>query len=107
MKVLLDECLDRRLRSELAGHDVRTVGEMGWAGMANGALLAAAQSEFDVFLTLDASLPYQQNLRGFQIAVILLRAKTARLADLKPLLPRLAQALLRTRPGEVVTLAEE
>ena len=107
MRVLLDECLDRRLKLQLADHEVRTVSEMGWAGTANGALLAAAQNEFDVFLTVDASLPYEQNLQGFQIAVILLRAKTARLADLQPLLPRLAQALLRTRPGEVITVAEE
>ena len=107
MRVLLDECLDRRLRFELAGHEARTVAEMGWAGMANGELLTVAQNDFDVFLTLDANLPYQQNLRGFHIAVILLRAKTARLTDLKPLLPQLAQALLRTRPGEVITLAGE
>ena len=107
MKVLLDECLDRRLKLQLANHEVRTVSEMGWAGMANGALLAVAQNEFDVFLTVDVSLPYQQNLQGFQIAVILLRARTTRLADLKPLLPRLAQALLRARSGEVITVAEE
>ena len=99
----MDECLDRRLKLQLTDHEVRSVSEMGWAGMANGALLTVAQNEFDVFLTLDASLPYQQNLRGFQIAVILLRAKTARLADLKPLLPRLAQALLRIGPSEVIT----
>ncbi|MGH9651676.1 MAG: hypothetical protein ACRD3I_14570, partial [Terriglobales bacterium] len=79
----------------------------GWAGLANGELLAVAQNEFDLFLTVDTNLPYQQNLQGFQIAVILLRAKTTRLADLKPLLPRLAQALLRTRPGEVITVVEE
>ena len=107
MKVLLDECLDRRLKLQLADHEVKSVAEMGWAGMANGELLALAQTQFDVFLTLDASLPYQQNLQGFRIAVILLRAKTARLADLKPLLPRLAQALLRTRPGDVITVEEE
>ena len=103
----MDECLDRRLKLQLAGHEVRIVSEMGWAGMANGALLAVAQNEFDVFLTLDASLPYQQSLRGFQIAVILLRAKTNRLADLKPLLPLLAKAMLSTRPGKVITVAEE
>ena len=107
MKVLLDECLDRRLKLQLADHEVKSVAEMGWAGMANGALLSVAQNEFDVFLTVDASLPYQQNLQGFQIAVILLRARTTRLADLKPLLPRLAQALLKTRPGEVITVSEE
>ena len=105
--MLLDECLDRRLKLQLADHEVRTVSEMGWAGMANGALLAAAQNEFDVFLTVDASLPYQQNLQGFQMAVILLRAKTTRLADLKPLLPRLVQVLLRARPGDVITVEEE
>ncbi len=107
MKALLDECLDRRLKRELVGHEVKTVSEAGWAGMANGELLAAAEKQFDVFLTVDARLPYQQNLRGFRIAVVLLRARTSRLADLKRLLPRLTESLLKLRPGEVTTVSEE
>jgi len=51
MRILLDECVPRRLRSELAGHDVFTVVEMGWSGKQNGELLALAESHFDVFLT--------------------------------------------------------
>jgi len=60
MRVLLDECLPRRLKRELAGHDVRTVAEMGWAGNSNGALLNLAQEKFDIFVTVDKNLTAQQ-----------------------------------------------
>jgi hypothetical protein len=62
VKVLLDECLDRRLASELPGHDVRTAPQMGWANYKNGRLLTAAQQQFEAFVTIDKKLPHQQNL---------------------------------------------
>ena len=62
MRVLLDECLPRRLKRELVGHDARTVPEMGWASRRNGELLALAAAEFDVFLTVDRNLSYQQDV---------------------------------------------
>ena len=68
MRVLLDECLPRRLKRELVGHDVRTAPEMGWASKTNGELLALASAEFDVFLTSDRNLSRQQNLSAFDIA---------------------------------------
>jgi hypothetical protein len=64
MKILFDECLPRRLKNCLPGHDCRAVPEMGWAGKSNGDLLALAEPSFSVLITMDANLDYQQNLRG-------------------------------------------
>jgi len=72
MKVLIDECLPRPLKSRLTGHDYRTVQEMGWAGVKNGQLLLLAEQDFEVFLTGDKNLRYQQNLATRQIAIVLL-----------------------------------
>jgi predicted nuclease of predicted toxin-antitoxin system len=75
MKLLLDENLPHQLRHELPGHDCFTVAYMGWAGIENGELLALAASDgFEVFLTKDANLQYEQNLKDFPIAVVVLRA---------------------------------
>ena len=73
MRVLLDECVPRRLKRDLPGHDTRTAPEMGWASKRNGDLLRVAEQEFDVFLTVDQKLQDQQNLSAFKIAVIMLR----------------------------------
>jgi hypothetical protein len=72
MKVLIDECLPRPLKSRLVGHDYRTVQELGWDGVKNGQLLLLAEKDFEVFLTGDKNLRYQQNLDTRQIAVVLL-----------------------------------
>jgi hypothetical protein len=69
MKVLLDECIPRKFKNSLLGHDCRTVPEIGYAGTKNGALLSVAESKgFDVFLTIDKGLEYEQNLAGRNIA---------------------------------------
>ena len=74
MRVLLDECVPRALRKELHGHDVKTVAEAGWAGVKNGELLQLAANEFDVFLTIDRNLEYQQNFSGVVLAVVVVHA---------------------------------
>jgi len=74
VKLLLDECVDRRLARELQGHSVETVPHMGWAGKKNGELLKLAEQQFDVFITTDQNLSFQQNLAKFKIAVIVLFA---------------------------------
>ena len=89
MKVFVDECVDWRLSREIAGHEVRTARQMGWSTIKNGELLALATRAFDVFVTVDRNLSFQQNLPAFAIAVIVLRARSNRLADLKPLVPEL------------------
>jgi predicted nuclease of predicted toxin-antitoxin system len=75
MKLLLDECVDWRLLRDLEGHEVKTVKQLGWENVRNGALLRLASTQFDVFLTVDSNLPYQQNAALFPIAVIILRGK--------------------------------
>lgn len=101
MRILLDECIDRRLGKEIAGHEVITVPQAGWAGITNGDLLRLAQEQFDVFVTVDRNLSFQQNLPQFAIAVIVLRAPANRLKDLRPLLPQLQRMLPLVPKGEV------
>ncbi len=70
MRVLLDESLPRRLKHELAEHEVKTVPEVGWAGKKNGELLRFAEPDYDVFVTMDRQLPFQQNLAALDLCVI-------------------------------------
>ena len=104
MRVLLDECLPRRLKRDLIGHEVRTVPEMRWSGRRNGDLLRLAAREFDAFLTVDRRLPREQKLSMFRIAVIVLVARSNRLLDLLPLVPAILEVLPRARPGEAVVV---
>jgi hypothetical protein len=97
VKVLLDECVDARLAREITGHEVRTVPQMGWAGIKDRPLLGLAEASFDALVTTDGNLEFQQNLAKFDLAIVVLEAKTNRLADLKPLVPALL-AMLPTAP---------
>lgn len=107
MRFLLDECLPARLRRDLPGHDVDTVLRAGWAGIKNGRLLSliADSANFDVFLTMDKSLPHQQQLSGLPFAIIILRAKSNRYEDTQPLMPEVLRRLNEFKPGcvQVVT----
>ncbi len=105
MRLLLDESLPRPLKWELTSHDVSTVPEMGWAGKDNGELLELAGESFDVFITADQGIEYQQNLAGFDVAVVTLAARTNRLEDLRALIPKLLSSLQDLKPGEVLRLA--
>jgi len=104
MKILLDECIDRKLAREFADYEVRTVPQMGWAGVKNGQLLALAEAEFDVFITVDRNLSFQQNLSQFDIVVIVLQAPTNRLADLKPLAPQVLAILANVAKGQATVI---
>src|SRR6266487_2534374 len=99
MRVLLDESVDWRLSRDLVGHQVMTARQMGWVSIRNGELLALAAQEFDVFVTVDRNLSFQQNLAPLNIAVIILQASTNRLADLKMLVPELLVAIASAGPG--------
>ena len=99
MKVLIDECVDWRLARDIPGHSVKTARQMGWTTIKNGELLALAAAEFDVFVTVDRNLSFQQKLGSYPIAVIVLAAKSNRLADLRPLVPKLLAAIERAAPG--------
>ena len=105
MRVILDECVDRRLARQFPGHAVKTVPEMGWATIRNGDLLALAEREFDVFVTVDRNLSFQQNLPRFKIAVLILRARSNRLTDLLPLMPKVLQLLTRPKMGDAVSVS--
>ena len=101
MRVLLDECLPSRLKRELVGHDAKTAPEMGWASKRNGELLALAVGQFDVFLTADRNLSYQQDVSSFDVAVVVLVARSNRLEDLRPLAPRILEVLALAERGAV------
>jgi hypothetical protein len=105
VRLLLDECIDRRLAKEFVGYEVKTVPQMGWAGIKNGQLLALAETEFDVFITVDRNLSFQQNLPQFKIAVVVLHAFSNRLADLKPLAPKILEVLATVTKG-IATVVE-
>lgn len=102
MRLLLDESVPVRRRRSLPNHSVKTVVEMGWGGVKNGALLILAAKEFDAFLTVDKNLPYQQNVANLPIAVILLEASSNELASLLPLVQKLDQALGSLQPGTFI-----
>ena len=104
MRVLLDECLPRRLGLELTGHLVSTVPQAGWAGVSNGKLLALIVGNYDAFLTVDKNLSAQQQMAALSFGVIVLRAPSNHLVDLRPLLPQILAALTTLQPGTVVTV---
>ena len=104
MRILIDECLDWRLKREFPRHAASTVTDMGWGGLKNGALLSVAQPKFDVFVTGDQNLWAQQNVANFTIAIVVLRATSTRLADCLPLIPKVLALLSQLRPGTVTDI---
>lgn len=99
MKVLLDENLPHRLRHELSGHDVFTVRFLGWNGLKNGDLLRRAAKEgFDVLVTIDAGIRYEQNPTTLPCAVLAIRALSNAFEDIEPLLPDITSALKNLTP---------
>ena len=102
LNVLIDECLDRRLSKEIKSHYVKTVPDMGWAGLTNGKLLSQAQESFDVFITSDQNLSYQQNLPKYDIAVIVLFPTRNNLDALKLLIPSLMKVLSRPLSKQII-----
>jgi predicted nuclease of predicted toxin-antitoxin system len=99
MRVLLDECVDWRLLRDLTDHDTKTVKQLGWEKIKNGALLRAAADQFDVLVTVDKDMPSQH------VAVVVLRGRSTRLADLRKLLPTLRGALESPKFGEFQVLS--
>jgi hypothetical protein len=102
VRILRDECLPRRLQRDLVGHTARTVPEMGWASKQNGDLLGLAEAEFDVFLTVDRNLSFQQDVARFKLAVVVLVAAGNRHSDLQPLVADLLNVLVGLAPGQLV-----
>src|SRR5438067_8272896 len=103
VRALLDEQLPRQLAGELTGHTAGTVQEQGWSGMKNGDLLRRAEQEgFEVFVTADRNLQFQQNLSRSSLRVVVLAAPSNALEDILPLVPGLLGAISMCRPGQVI-----
>lgn len=101
MKVLLDECVPKRLGRLLSGHDVVTTPLAGWAGITNGELLQRASKDFDVFVTVDRNLAFQQNPSNLPLPVIVIHARSNKLKDLLHHIPALQQTLGTTLARQV------
>ena len=102
MRILLDESLPRKLGQALAGHEVRTVQQTGWSGLKNGELLRRAKGSFDVFVTGDQNLEFQQGAASLTIPVVVLVAVNNRIETMRPLVPELLLVLSRIEPGQIV-----
>jgi len=106
VRVLLDEQLPRHFARDLTGHTVRTVQQEGWAGLKNGVLLQRAEERgFEVFVTADQNLEFQQALSRTRLGVIVLAARSIALEDLRPLVPAVLHAIETVRPGQVIRVA--
>lgn len=101
MRILLDEQMPRDLAADIVGHEVRTVAQLKWKGLENGQLLAEAGKQFDVLITMDRRMPLERDLAQYPIAVVLLRAPTNRIEDLRRLVPAILDVLTDVRPGQV------
>jgi len=104
MKILIDECLPAALTENLTalGHECQTVRQVGFGSKKNGELLTLAEGRWDVFLTSDRNIKYQQNMTGRSVSILILCAKSNRMKDLLPLIPACTQALLCIEAGQVV-----
>ncbi len=103
MRLLLDGCLPRRAKFLFAesGHGCATVQEAGYSGKENGELLTLAEKNFDVFITIDKNIRYQQNISRRKIAVLIIRAASNDLDDIRPHVPHALTALETIKPGEI------
>jgi hypothetical protein len=107
MRVLFDECVPRGLRNDIPGHEVRTVAEVGWAGVKNGELLRLAAMAFDVLITVDRNLEYQQSFKGVSLAVIVIHAASNDIIVLRSLMPAVLDLIPQAKPGVVMHVRGE
>ena len=101
MRILIDECLDWRLGRALTGHECVSVQAAGWGGLSNGKLLASAEKQFEVFITGDRNLAFQQNVSSFDIAIIILHAESTQLRHTVALMPKVLALLAVVESGKV------
>ena len=107
MRLLLDESVPWAFRHYMTGHEARTARYMRWVGKDNGELLALARHEFDVLITVDQDMPYQQNITERDVAVVILIAGTNDIKDLSPLVPTILNRIPFLERGEVVRIEAE
>ena len=102
MRILIDECLNWRLSRALTGHCAVSAQKMGWAGLKNSVLLIEAEKQFDVFITGDLNLNFQQDVTKYNVAVVVLHAESTQLHHTLPLMPKVLVLLSTLKPGQVV-----
>lgn len=106
MKVILDECLPRRLLRDLPDCSATTVPRQGWAGITNGILLERVEPEFDVFITMDSNIVHQQNLDELKVCLIILHASNSNYETLQPLVPDIRIAVDQAKPGTIIHIGD-
>ncbi len=102
MKIILDECLPRRLLRDLPDHSVTTVPRQGWAGVTNGVLLKRIGTDFDVFITMDSNIAHQQNTDNLRVCLIVLHGPNSNYETLQPLVPDILAAIEQAKPGSII-----
>ena len=107
MRVLLDENLPVSLAAELMGHEVTTITGLGWRGVKNSELLRRTQGNFEVLVTMDRNLEFQQNIAVLDLSVVLVLARSNRMVHLRPLVPAILQVIEEARPGELRKVGAE
>lgn len=108
MKLLLDECIDWRLKLEIPNHEVKSVKEMGWLGKKNGELLNLIdEQKFSAFITIDKRLEFQQNIQSLNFGIIVLDTYRSTLKELKHFVPEILQALDELKQGIVLVLSKK
>lgn len=107
MKLLLDECMPRRLKKVLTPHEAFTAEDAGFKGLKNGRLLREADGAYDVLITVDQNIPVQQNFSALKISLIIIHAKSNRYEDLIPFVPKILSSLTNISPGSVVRIESQ
>ena len=103
MKILLDECVTKKLKPHLTEFEVKTVVEMKWSGLKNGRLLSGAINEkFDILLTIDKNIEHQQNLSNYEIAVVVLDVEKSKIEFLLELLPKFKESVDKYEKGKEI-----
>ena len=107
MRVLLDENLPIDLAAELVGHEMATVTGLSWRGIKNSELRSRAQESFEVLITMDRSLEFQQNIAEFELSILLVLARSNRMVHLRPFVPVILAAIEDSQPGELRKVGAE
>jgi predicted nuclease of predicted toxin-antitoxin system len=102
MRILLDECVNPRVKEAFPNHEAKTVKEMGWGGITNGKLMALGQQSFDVFITVDQNLEHQQNLAKLSIGIVVVAVPDNNIKYFRPIFPEMLTAAESVRAGEVI-----
>lgn len=106
MKVLLDECVPRKLRQHFGQHECHAVPDLGWSGEKNGELLTLAeQNAFEAFVTIDQGIEYEQNIVGRRFGIVVLKAKSSRYSDLIKCVPEMLRAISTIQPGQLIHIS--